>query len=101
LSRVYNDPNVPIEVKVGESFTISLESNPTTGYSWEPEFDTSVIEESQPKTFTMASEAIGAGGKESFFFNSKKIGFTLIKMKNQRSWEPKPRETLMFEVNIK
>lgn len=28
------DPDTPLEVKVGEEFTIAIQSNPSTGYVW-------------------------------------------------------------------
>jgi len=31
----YTDPRQAIEVKPGQEFLISIESNPTTGYAWE------------------------------------------------------------------
>ena len=30
----YLNPGEPIKVKVGQRFTIRMESNPTTGYGW-------------------------------------------------------------------
>lgn len=100
LSRVYTDPNVPIVVKVGESFTISLESNPTTGYAWDAEYDSSFIDESK-SSFIPISEAMGAGGKELFEFQSKRAGVTVITLKHNRPWESEARKTLIFKVDIK
>ena len=97
---VYDDPNVPIVVKVGESFTISLESNPTTGYSWHAEYDSSFVDESKPN-FMPISQALGAGGKELFEFQTKRVGVTVITLKQDRSWESEIKKTLIFKVDIK
>lgn len=97
---IYNDPNVPIMVKVGKSFAISLESNPTTGYMWHAEYDSSFVDESK-SSFTPISQAIGAGGKELLEFQTKRVGVTAITLKQSRSWESEIKKTLIFKVDIK
>ena len=97
---IYHDPNVSIVVKVGESFTISLESNPTTGYTWHAEYDSSFVDEFK-SSFTPISQAIGAGGKELFEFQTKRVGATVITLKQNRSWESEIKKTLIFKVDIK
>jgi inhibitor of cysteine peptidase len=97
---IYYDPNVPIVVKVGESFTISLESNPTTGYTWHAEYDSSFVDEFK-SSFTPISQAVGAGGKELFEFQTKRVGVTVITLKQSRSWESEIKKTLIFKVDIK
>ena len=102
LSKNYNNPEAPIEVKVNEFFKISLESNPSTGFTWDAEYDSSLIEEYQSKKFIPISEALGAGGKEQFEFESKKVGLTFIIMKYKRSWENEaPQKKLIFKVEVK
>ena len=97
---IYNNPNVPIVVKVGESFTISLDSNPTTGYVWHANYDSSFVSEST-SSFTPISQAIGAGGKELFEFQTKRVGLTVITMKQSRSWKSEITKTLIFKIDIK
>jgi predicted secreted protein len=97
---IYNNPNVAIVVKVGESFTISLDSSPTTGYTWHANYDSSFI--SEPKSsFMPISQTIGAGGEELFEFQTKRVGLTAITMKQSRSWESEAAKTLIFKINIK
>jgi len=97
---IYNNPNIPIVVKVGESFTISLDSNPTTGYAWHASYDSSFVNESK-SSFMPISQAIGAGGKELFEFQTKRVGLTAITLKQSRSWESEIAKTLIFKINIK
>jgi inhibitor of cysteine peptidase len=97
---VYDDPNVPVVVKVGESFSVSLASNPTTGYTWDAEYDSSFVVESK-SSFIPISEAMGAGGKELFEFQTKKAGITVITLKHKRPWESEIKKTLIFKVDIK
>lgn len=56
-------------VEVGDSFLLSLESNPTTGYAWQAQFDDELFELVESK-FESSSEDIGAGGVESFEFRT-------------------------------
>ncbi|HUK84273.1 MAG TPA: protease inhibitor I42 family protein [Candidatus Acidoferrum sp.] len=97
---IYDDPNVCIVVKVCKSFAISLESNPTTGYTWRAEYDSSFIDETK-SSFTPISQATGSVGKEMFEFQTKRVGVTFITMRQSRSWETEIKKTLIFKVDIK
>jgi len=100
MPKIYNDPNIPIKVKLNQCFTISLESNPSTGYAWTAEYDSSMLEQSHPQKFKLKSEAIGGDGVELFDFSAKKKGEVILKMKYQREWERKPVSMKEFEVHI-
>ncbi|MDD5681223.1 MAG: protease inhibitor I42 family protein [Candidatus Omnitrophica bacterium] len=92
-------------VTAGETFTIEMESNRTTGYEWqlaEPvdkdrlEF---VISEYVPDT----SGRMGAGGKERWTFKAIGPGNPVIHFKYVRPWEKDapPAEKKSFVVMIK
>ena len=72
--------------EVGKTFTISLESNPTTGYSWQAEFDPEYLELVNTG-FVTDSSLIGAGGVESFEFLALKQGQVEVTMIYKRPWE--------------
>jgi len=76
----------PIGVTAGESFNISLESNPTTGYMWEPEFDTEFLKLVDRK-YVADSTLIGFPGVETLVFEALKAGESEIKLVYKRSWE--------------
>ena len=42
--KVYSDPDVPVVVRVGESFVLSVPDNPDSGYMWDAEFDESSLQ---------------------------------------------------------
>jgi predicted secreted protein len=44
MSSVFTKSDNEIEVKVGDSFAIELEGNPTTGYDWQLKFDSDTLE---------------------------------------------------------
>jgi len=80
--------NVPKSVisEVGKTFTVSLESNPTTGYSWTAEVDSEFLKVAD-ETFKSDSNLIGAGGVQTFEFEALKTGQTKMTMKYMRPWE--------------
>jgi len=85
--------------EVGGTFTISLESNPTTGYSWQAEFDTESLE-LVSEDFTTDSTLIGAGGVQKFEFMALKQGQVLVTMVYKRPWEDESIDTKIIPVNI-
>ena len=86
-----------ISVRTGESFQISLDSNPSTGYCWEAYFneDDLVLEN---RTYWAESPLIGASGKEMFTFRSLTRGETTISMRYRRPWEEKEIDFCIFKV---
>ncbi|MCP4263955.1 MAG: protease inhibitor I42 family protein [Planctomycetes bacterium] len=97
---VYHDPNVPIKEILGQTFTVSLKSNPSTGYTWKEEHDSTMIELLKPKEFISRSSEVGGGGEEIFEFQTRQLGDTHIKMEYQREWETTPRKNKLFTVHI-
>ncbi|KPJ53466.1 MAG: hypothetical protein AMJ37_01385 [Dehalococcoidia bacterium DG_18] len=88
-----------IAVEVGDSFLLSLKSNPTTGYAWQVQFDDELLELVDTK-FEPSSDAIGAGGVESFEFQALKEGDSEVTMVYERSWEEGYIEKVIFNVHI-
>ena len=104
--QAYYDPEEGIESAVSKQFVflIALESNPSTGYSWEAEYDTEMLELVE-ETFESDEYAnvhiVGAGGTELFQFKALSKGQTDITFKYKRSWETEVLETRVFTVEIK
>ena len=69
-----------IVVSQGQVFPIALLSNPSTGYHWQPTFDTGALA-LRNQTFTSNATATplpGAGGTEVFTFQALRVGTTSI-----------------------
>ena len=77
------------QVQKGQTFDITLDANPTTGYSWKADYDALYLRLVE-KRFQPSSEAVGAGGKETFTFQALRAGQTELRMLYQRPWEPQP-----------
>jgi len=71
--KAYSDPEETIDSSKNNEFIIliALESNPTTGYSWEADYDVTVLQLTE-ETFELGERArqavVGAGGTELFRF---------------------------------
>ena len=89
-----------IDVVLHQTFTIALESNPTTGYTWKSDYDLAVIELVR-QDFALQSNAIGGGGEETFEFRALQAGETQVKMSYQREGKDQPLEMKLYRVHIK
>ena len=88
-----------VNTNVGETFTISLKSNPTTGFSWHPEFDSELLK-LVSKDFRSDSTLPGSPGVEFFEFEAIKQGQVKVKMIYKRPWEPRSLEEQVILIDI-
>jgi inhibitor of cysteine peptidase len=78
------------EVSVGEEFTITLDSNPTTGYTWKMSTrpDESILGLTGDYFEAPQTDMVGAPGKHNFRFKALKEGKTSMVFIYWRSFEP-------------
>ena len=88
-----------ITVKKGQEFTITLESNPTTGYQWTPTFNTSIIN-LVSHNFQPSTKLMGSPGTEIFKFKATNQGTEPLKMIYKRSWEREFVKEKVFMINV-
>jgi len=100
--KEYTDPSQEIEVGAGKQFIIALDSNPTTGYNWEADFDESFLKLVQDE-FKPAEDKdlVGAGGEQRLTFEGVKKGKTGVTLIYKRSWEEDFAEQKVFIVSVK
>ena len=102
--KTYTDSGQAINIGTNQEFIIALDSNPTTGYSWQASYDESMLE-LVGKSYEMGEQAkqgaVGAGGVEYFQFKAVKAGNTEITLDYQRSWEEQSTDQKVFTVNMK
>lgn len=88
-------------LKVGQQLTVTLDSNPSTGYAWA--IDGAVppqLEQSGESKFSSQSDLVGAGGTEVWTFVGAATGTGTLKLKYWRSFEPTVPPTNSFEVVV-
>ena len=78
-----------MNARAGENFTISLESNPTTGYSWQlaKPLDEKIVQLVGSEYVPSKTDLVGAGGEEKWTFLAVKKGSTRVALEYVRSWE--------------
>jgi inhibitor of cysteine peptidase len=99
-----DDNSRSIELDSGQKLSISLEGNPTTGYTWEVESpDSGPLEQLGEPEFEASSEAIGAGGRITLHFQATSPGETSLRLVYHRPWEQgvPPEKTFEVKVSVK
>ena len=108
----FENDEEPIEVEQNLEFIVVLESNPTTGYSWQLaqpldedilELMSNEFEEKKPEGEGEEGELVGAPGEEKWTFKAIGEGETEIDFEYVRPWETdvQPEDEKTFKVEVK
>lgn len=101
------DDNTEISMAPGTEVFITLESNPSTGYSWQVVTgDMNVIPLMTDPEYTADSNdpnIVGGGGTETFHFTANAVGTTVLQLGYLRPWEEgvDPIETFTVTIEVK
>lgn len=84
---------------------ITLESNPTTGYSWQvAEIDKAILRQVGDAEYKSSASGnppvVGAGGTETFRFETVSAGNTTLKLVYRRPWEKDAPPLKTYTVQI-
>ena len=96
------DNGSEIELKKGQALAITLEANPTTGYTWdvvEPR-DEQVLWQVGEIEFKPESDLIGAGGVQIIRFEVVNAGRTALKLIYYRPWETDVEPLKTFAIQV-
>lgn len=94
----------PITAQVGEQFTVALDSNPSTGYSWQiVAFDQAVVTLISSEFKRADKPMPGVSGKQIWTFKAVGKGETSIAFKYSRPWERNtpPAKTASVGVTVR
>lgn len=103
VGLLWADRGKPVTVDAGGTVTVSLESNPSTGYTWDVKSAGPLQLKGEP-TFEAGGEAkaVGAAGVQIFTFDAPKAGTGTLTLTYQRPWESKqPEKTWSVDVTVK
>ena len=97
-----SDNNTTINVTTGEFLVITLEGNPTTGYTWEvtEPLDELVLQQVGDIVSVPESDLLGAPSKQIATFEVVGAGNTTIKMVYHRPWETEAELVDTFTLNV-
>lgn len=110
-SRVLTTPAAPrtitaadnggsVQVAAGGQIEVTLPGNPTTGYVWQVTANDESILRPLGDTFTPATDAVGAGGAETFTFQVMAPGVVDLELANRRPWKTDVEPVQTFAVTI-
>jgi inhibitor of cysteine peptidase len=94
------DQENSISASLKKPFRIVVESNPTTGYSWSPKFDSKRLRLKSSSYERPTEPRPGAGGTQVFVFVPLKEGRTEVVLEYRRPWEKTPVEKRRFEIQV-
>ena len=96
-----------VHMKVSDQLELRLKSNPTTGYMWYVEKDSTPLlklhHQSQTEIPLPVEEPPGLVGRpvfQVFTFEPRHIGTGELKLHYVRSWEPPTPEDEQFEIRV-
>ena len=91
-----------MDIAVGGTLMVTLDSNQTTGYSWELKEigDTSILQKTDNKYVAPTSGLMGAGGKEVWNFKALKAGNTTLSMGYSQPWAGGQKDAKSFNLTI-
>jgi inhibitor of cysteine peptidase len=99
-----------IELSYPGSLTVSLGSNPTTGFQWGEEAAIAQVIKGEPIIEQVSHEyvepqqgeepLVGAPGKDVWGFDTKGTGTTTLKFSYSRPWEGGEKDAWTLTVNV-
>jgi inhibitor of cysteine peptidase len=89
-----------VSAKVGDSLTVELPENPTTGFRWAPiDSDASTVALETDEFVLGSKGAVGGGGTRVFRLRVKGLGRARLQFELMRAWESNAPSKL-FEIHI-
>jgi inhibitor of cysteine peptidase len=100
-----SDRGRSIEIRPGDTVTIHLPENPTTGYQWQVAADSSAalgaIASLIHKGFApAATSAAGAGGERTLVFEARAPGQASLRLLSKPSWRGDEAAEQVFTVDL-
>lgn len=97
-----------IETNWGQTMSIRLTENPTTGYRWEVDSTNVGFEEGnevlilESSSFvTTPTAGVGGGGERTFTFKAANVGTTHLQMKLWQSWEGSNSVIELYSLTVR
>jgi uncharacterized lipoprotein YbaY/predicted secreted protein len=102
ITLTNSDDGLTIGLKAGQMLAVRLDSNPSTGYSWQvSQVDDAVLKQQGEPLFIQPADAPpGAGGAQVFLFTAAAGGSTTLRLVYKRSFEPDAAPAQTFTVHV-
>jgi inhibitor of cysteine peptidase len=94
-----------VSIEAGQKLIVSLQSNPSTGYSWfVSQVDSGLLRQTSGRSVRKKSKTpkqmVGAPGREVFTFSAEAAGITPLEMEYRRPWEKNVAPARTFSVQV-
>ena len=89
-------------VDEGDTISIILSSNASTGYRWEldtGELDEDIVSDTSAQYY-QGGYALGSGGTEQWLFKAEEPGTTTIRLEYKRSGDTSPTDVFEVEITV-
>ena len=99
------DGDKTVGLRMGQLLRLKLDSNPTTGYSWDiaSMADSGVVRQFGKMHYVRVGEMMGSGGYQLYRIKPLKQGTATIRFEYKRPWEkdtePAKKHTVRIVVN--
>ena len=103
LALEAKDNGNQITLQKGQTLTVKLEANPTTGYTWEMvEPEGAILRQVGEPEFNADSDLLGAPGTLTLRFEAVQAGQIELRLVYHRPWETgvEPLETFTVQVTV-
>ncbi len=98
------DNGKTVKVAVGGTVTLTLESNPTTGFSWtgtdKADKDILKLERNDYKQNASPAGMVGVGGRTTIVYRALKKGKAKIDLTYMQPWEPNSEFNTNYSVTV-
>ena len=98
------DNGKTVKVAVGGTVTLTLESNPTTGFSWtgvdKVDKDILKLERNDYKQKESPAGMVGVGGRDTIVYRALKQGKAKIDLTYMQPWEPDSKFNTKYSVTV-
>ena len=99
------DSGKTLELHVGDTVKLVLDTNPTTGFSWTKidKVDSSILklEKNEYKQNANPGRMVGVGGKTTIVYRAVKAGTAKIDLTYMQPWEPDSQYNTDYTVTVK
>jgi inhibitor of cysteine peptidase len=86
-------------VRVGENLTVVLNENPTTGYRWHADIDTTTLQQTDDR-YLGPTEPRGAGGTRRLTFRVLHPDSVHLRLVKRRAWEDTAVEEFDLDLDV-
>lgn len=96
------DNGKTIQIKPGQTLTLQLTENPTTGYRWSiAPFNDQLLKLTDDRFDLPKSSAMGSGGQRILTFTATRPGQVNLTINQKREWEDSAVESFSLVLEIR